>query len=65
MGLEFLTSQPNVTLELQFIPKVHQKVTKAQYSLDQIRLKGVTAKGIRLASKPVKKLLSVKTEEKK
>lgn len=60
MKLEFLTTQPNVVVELQFIPKVKQKQTKTQLNLDKFLVKGVTAKGTRMAPKPVKKVVIVK-----
>lgn len=57
MNLEFLSTKPTL-LELQFIPKVNQKVAKTEVHLDQILVKGVSAKGIRLSNKPVKKIIS-------
>lgn len=60
MVLEYLTTQPNVTFDIQFVPKVGQRVNKTIFELDKALVKGVTAKGIKLASKPIKKLALVK-----
>jgi topoisomerase IV subunit A len=59
MELLFLSSQPNIILELQFIPKVRQKVSKALVSLDTLPIKGVSTKGGRLSNREVKKILLV------
>lgn len=60
MELVFLTTQPNVTVEMNFVPKAGQKVTSAPFELDKVLVKGVTAKGIRMSSKEVKKVSLVK-----
>lgn len=60
MELLFLTSQPNVVVEMQFIPKVKQKVTKATFEVDNVLVKGVTAKGVRMSNKEVKKVVPLK-----
>jgi topoisomerase-4 subunit A len=64
MDLAFLTTQPNVVVELQLMPKVKQKETKINYTLDNASVKSVTAKGIRMSNKEVKKVLLVKKVEK-
>lgn len=56
MGLELISTAPQLSLELHFIPKVNQKVNKAQYQLDSVLVKGVTAKGNRMNTKPIKKI---------
>lgn len=61
MGLEFLSAEPNPVIELQFIPKVNQKVSKIQFPIEQVRVKGVSAKGIRITNKPVKKVIKLKS----
>lgn len=61
-NLEYVNLDPQATVELQFIPKHKQKVNKVQVNFNDIRIKGVTAKGIRLSSKPIKKLISKKSE---
>lgn len=60
MELLFLTTQPNLVVEMQYIPKVHQKVTKATFEMDSVLVKGVTAKGLRMSSKEVKKVVVLK-----
>lgn len=63
MSLEFLSTDVKPILELLFIPKVGQKVAKAQFFMENVLVKGVSAKGISMARKPVKKLMKVKLEE--
>lgn len=60
MGLEFISVQPTPSLEILFVPKVKQRVSKAVFSFDSVRVKAVSAKGIRIANRQVKKLLPVK-----
>ena len=60
MLLEFFSPQPNPTIELHFIPKVNQKVNKNLFDFSKVLVKAVSAKGIRLSSKPVKKITPVK-----
>lgn len=60
MDLVFLTSQPNVFVDLQYIPKVKQKVGSETFSLDNFLVRGVSAKGIRMSKREVKKVLLVK-----
>ena len=57
MELVFLTTQPSVVAELQLIPKVNQKVNKIAFALDTCLIKGVSAKGIRMSPKEVKKVV--------
>ena len=56
MALEYLTSRPNYTVEVHFKPQPRQKVSSLIFELDKVPVKGVSAKGIRIASKPVKKV---------
>lgn len=58
MDLQFISTQPNQTLELQLIPKMKQKVSKIPFNLDSFLLKGVDAKGVRISNKEVKKVVS-------
>lgn len=60
MDLVFLTTQPKTVVELQYIPKVGQKVAKSTFELDKLLVKGVTAKGVRLSNKEVKKVVVLK-----
>lgn len=60
MELVFLTTQPGVTVEMVYVPKAKQKVAKAPFELDSVLIKGVTAKGIRMSSKEIKKIAVIK-----
>lgn len=62
--LQYLSTNANPLLELQFIPKIKQKVGKVQINLNTLTIRGVTAKGYRLATREVKKVLVVKAPEK-
>lgn len=59
-SLEFFSILPNPSIELHFIPKVKQKLANMQFQVDQVRIKGVSAKGIRISNKPVKKITAIK-----
>lgn len=59
--LQYLTTDPNPVIELQFIPKQKQKINKIEFPLADVLVKGVSAKGIRMASQPVKKVIPLKT----
>ena len=60
MTLDFVTTEPGVTLELQLIPKVGKPPAKVQYKIDTALIKGVTAKGVRMTPKEVKKIVQLK-----
>ena len=60
MDLAFLTTQPAVTVEMLYMPKLKQKVSKAPFELDSVLVKGVTAKGIRMSSKEIKKVTPIR-----
>lgn len=60
MVLEVLTSDPNRQVQIEFEPKPKQKVSKIHFDLDEVAVKGVAAKGIRIANKEVKKVRLVK-----
>lgn len=60
MQLEQFTRDEKMPLELQLIPKIKQKVSKIAVDLSEIAVKGVSAKGIRLSNRPVKKVLILK-----
>jgi topoisomerase-4 subunit A len=57
MTLEFISTQPGMVLELQFIPKPRQTITKTQFQIDSVMVKGVAAKGIRMSNREVKKVV--------
>lgn len=64
MDLVFLTTQPNVVLEMQYIPKVNQKSAKGTFEIDSALVKGVSAKGIRMSPREIKKVVIVKAPAK-
>lgn len=57
--LQYLSTDPQPVLELQFIPKVKQKTGKAVVELATLPIKGVSAKGLRLATREVKKVVKL------
>lgn len=62
MELMLLTTAPNPQVELQFVPKVKQKLSKIQFSFETVLVKGVSAAGNRMASREVKKVIVLKNE---
>jgi topoisomerase-4 subunit A len=56
MTLDVITTQPAPVLELQFLPKLLKKFPSQQINMESIAIKGVTAKGIRLTRREVKKI---------
>ncbi|MBT3393890.1 MAG: DNA topoisomerase IV subunit A [Waddliaceae bacterium] len=59
--LDVITTAPDVVVELHFKPKPRQKIAKMSYDVDSFAsIKSVTARGIRLANKEVKKVKVVK-----
>ncbi len=60
MTLEFITTQDNVSIELQFIPKPKQKVESMVFALETVLVKGVSARGIRISPKEIKRIKPLK-----
>lgn len=60
MTLEFISTSDHNTVELQLIPKTRQTITKVQFNLEDVAVKGVTAKGIKMTPREVKKIVPVK-----
>jgi len=58
--LEMISSEPKTVVELQYYPKARQTTSKKIVDLGTISVKGVTAKGLRLANRPVKKWITLK-----
>lgn len=56
MTLEYFTAHPNHTVLLKLMPKARQKVSKIEFSLPSIGIKGVSAKGVRIAKHEVKRV---------
>lgn len=57
MDLQCISTGASVKVDLQFIPKVKQKLAKIEFSLKDVAVKGVSAKGIRMANREVKKVV--------
>lgn len=62
MILEFLSTEPTSSIEIQFALKAKQKkADHLNFQLNEkVLLKGVTAKGIRIANRPIKKIAPIK-----
>lgn len=58
MQLELITAVSDPVVEMHFIPKVKQKISRATFTFDQVRPKGVSSKGIKMSSRGVKKVLA-------
>lgn len=52
--LEFISSEPKVQVEITFAPQPKQKVSHLTLDFDEIAIKGVTARGFRIANKQLK-----------
>lgn len=61
MILDYISTTPDV-LELMLAPKKNQKVSKVLFKFENALVKGVTAKGARMAKFPVKKVSLIKKE---
>lgn len=62
MELQYLTTSPSVSIDLLFVPKAKQKTSSVTFNFDQVMVKGVSAKGIRIANREVKKVVLDKSE---
>lgn len=59
MKLEYLSTDPENLLELEFVPKPKQKIGKIQFAIENVAVKGVAAKGLRMATRELKKVSRV------
>lgn len=57
--LEFISTHPSNIFELRLKPKPKQKISKIPFALDSVLVKGVSAKGIRMAKQEVDKVVLV------
>lgn len=57
MILDFISTKPETTLELQLIPKPRQKLSKIFFKIEKISIKGVGAKGVRMTPHRVEKII--------
>ena len=60
MTLDFISADADKILELQLIPTPRLKIAKVQFKLDEVAIKGVTARGMRMTLREVKKIVHVK-----
>lgn len=60
MTLDVITTQQGMLVELQFLPGLKLKLPTIQVALDEVLVKGVTARGTRLNKREVKKIVPVK-----
>ncbi len=61
MDLMYITTQPDVKLELNLVPAPKQRISSVDIDFAEILVKGVAAKGNRLSNRPVNKVLVQKT----
>lgn len=54
--LQYISSQHEPTVELNFAPSARQKVKKLHYALNQVPVKGAQTRGTRIANQKVKKV---------
>lgn len=60
--LEYITSQEGAVLELHFKPKPRQKkMTTCEFAWDEVAIKGVSAKGVRIANKELLKVKIIRS----
>jgi topoisomerase-4 subunit A len=55
--LQFISHEPNVALTLNLVPKVGQKLSKIEFQMSDVLVKGVSAKGVKMSSRQVKKVV--------
>ncbi|MFA6239262.1 MAG: DNA topoisomerase IV subunit A [Bacteriovorax sp.] len=56
MHLEHLTTNSDAKMHIVFVPKVKQKISAMDFVFNTFLVKGVSAKGIKIASRAVKKV---------
>lgn len=54
--LEFISTQKSPKVQIHFKPKPRQKVKKLELDMEDVAIKGVTARGIRIANKELKSI---------
>lgn len=61
MVLEHLTPHSQVEVQLHFIAKPKQKIGSVHFKMEEVAIKGVAAKGIRIANREVKRCVIVRS----
>lgn len=62
MDLQYISTATKAILELQLIPKVGMKATKANFDFDSLLVKGAGAKGIKIDKRPIKKVVLIQSK---
>lgn len=57
MNLLFISTKQTPSLEMIYLPKLHQKTAQGPFHFEQLPVKGVAAKATRMAPRGIKKLL--------
>lgn len=60
MELMFISTEADLNVELQFIPKPQQRLSKILFPLDKVLVKSVSANGVIMARREVKKVVVVR-----
>ena len=63
MELKHLSTADELVLELKFVSKPKQRLSSARFDFASVRQKGVSAKGVRMASRPVRRISVAKEKE--
>jgi topoisomerase-4 subunit A len=63
MELMYITTQPEIKLELHLVPAPKQRISKVDVNFSEILIKGVNAKGNRLSNRPANKVTVLKTDK--
>ncbi len=62
LTLEYFTAHPHHVVMLRLIPKPRQQLSKVEYDLTTVAVKGVSAKGNRMTSREVKRVEFLREE---
>lgn len=63
MHLEYLTTNSNQKIHIAFVPKVKQKVSSLEFDFNSAAIRGVGAKGIKIANSLVKKVKPIDAKQ--
>lgn len=59
MELQYISTLKDPTVELQFVPKAHQRTAKTLFEFKPLLVKNVTAKGIKMSPREIKKITPI------
>lgn len=57
--LHTLSTHPQIVLKVKFKPKLRQKIGSTEFDVSSVQVKGVSARGVRIAAREVKKIQAV------